>query len=125
MNLLEFVSDHYASLNVQHFMNGFVFIKLPLIKRLKLREMFSVKALVGGLRQQNQPDKVASVYRFPVGEQGRSISYTLGKEPYIEGSVGIANIIKLLRVDLVKRFTYLNHPNVSQWRVRALFKFDF
>jgi hypothetical protein len=53
------------------------------------------------------------------------ISYTLSREPYIEGSVGIANIFKLLRVDLVKRFTYLDNPNVSEWGIRARFRLDF
>ncbi|MGA0556025.1 DUF5686 family protein [Larkinella sp. VNQ87] len=125
MNFLEFVSDHYASINVQYYMNGFLFNKLPLLKHLKLREVFSFKALAGGLRDENHPDKATGVYRFPVDNQGNSISYTLGKQPYIEGSVGIANIFKLLRVDLVKRFTYLNQPNVSEWGIRGRFKFDF
>ncbi|GAB3274152.1 DUF5686 and carboxypeptidase-like regulatory domain-containing protein [Larkinella harenae] len=125
MNFLEFVSDHYASVNVQYYLNGFLFNKIPLLKQLKLREVFSFKALAGGLRDENHPDKATDVYRFPVDEQGRSISYTLGRQPYIEGSVGIANIFKLLRVDLVKRFTYLDHPGVSEWGIRARFKFDF
>ncbi|QRR03890.1 DUF5686 and carboxypeptidase-like regulatory domain-containing protein [Dyadobacter sandarakinus] len=125
MNFLEFVSDHYASLDVQYYMNGFLFNKIPLLKRLKLREVFSFKGLMGGLRDENNPASNPSLYRFPVDEQGRLISYTLSREPYIEGSVGVANIFKLLRVDLVKRFTYLNNPNVSEWGVRARFKLDF
>ena len=43
----------------------------------------------------------------------------------MEASVGVANIFKLIRVDLVKRLSYLDHPNVSQWGIRARFKFDF
>ncbi|MFD1140092.1 DUF5686 family protein [Larkinella insperata] len=125
MNFLEFVSDHYASVNLQYYLNGFLFNKVPLLKHLKLREVVSFKALTGGLRAENDPAKVSDVYRFPIDEQGRSISYTLNKTPYIEGSVGIANIFKLLRVDLVKRFTYLNHPGVSEWGIRGRFKFDF
>jgi hypothetical protein len=92
---------------------------------LKLREVFSFKAVMGGLRNENNPASGASVYKFPVDEQGRSISYTLAKEPYMEGSIGVANIFKLLRIDLVKRFNYLDHPNVSEWGVRARFRLDF
>jgi hypothetical protein len=87
MNFLEFVSDHYASLDVQYYMNGFLFNKIPLLKKLKLREVFSFKAVMGGLRNENNPASGASVYKFPVDEQGRSISYTLAKEPYMEVSV--------------------------------------
>jgi len=125
MNFLEFVSDHYASIDVQYYLNGFLFNKIPLLKRLKLREVLSVKALVGGLRNENNPDNHASVFRFPVDSEGRSISYTLGTQPYLEGSVGIANIFKLVRVDLVRRFTYLNNPNTVQWGIRTRFRLDF
>ncbi|MCF0063606.1 DUF5686 and carboxypeptidase regulatory-like domain-containing protein [Dyadobacter chenwenxiniae] len=125
MNFLEFVSDHYASLDVQYYMNGFLFNKIPLLKKLKLREVFSFKGLMGGLRDENNPMNSPGLFRFPVDENGKPISYTLSREPYIEGSVGIANIFKLLRVDLVKRFTYLDNPNVSEWGIRARFRLDF
>jgi hypothetical protein len=49
----------------------------------------------------------------------------LDKKPYIEGSVGITNIFKLIRVDLVKRFNYLENPYVASLGIRARFKFDF
>ena len=125
MNFLEFVSDHYASLNVEYYLNGFIFNKIPLLKRLKLREVFSFRGLVGDVRDENNPTKNPSLYRFPTNEDGTLATYTLRKEPYIEGSVGIANIFKLLRVDLVKRLNYLDHPNVSEWGIRARVKFDF
>lgn len=125
MNFLEFVSDHYASVDVQYYMNGFLLNKIPLIKKLKLREVFSFKAVVGGLRDENNPSKGAHVYAFPIDEDGLPVTYTFNKEPYMEASVGIANIFKLLRVDLVKRFNYLDNPNVSEWGVRARFKLDF
>ncbi|MCF2487208.1 DUF5686 and carboxypeptidase-like regulatory domain-containing protein [Dyadobacter sp. CY347] len=125
MNFLEFVSDHYASLDVQYYMNGFLFNKIPLLKKLKLREVFSFKGLMGGLRDENNPANNPGLFRFPVDENGKPISYTLSREPYIEGSVGVANIFKLLRVDLVKRFTYLDNPNVSEWGIRARFRLDF
>ncbi|WP_221393223.1 DUF5686 and carboxypeptidase-like regulatory domain-containing protein [Dyadobacter sp. NIV53] len=125
MNFLEFASDHYASVDVQYYLNGFVFNKLPLIKKLKLREVLSFKAVRGGLRDENNPNKGASVFKFPVDELGQSVTYTLGKEPYMEGSIGIANIFKILRVDYVKRFNYLNNPNISKWGIRARFRLDF
>ncbi|MCL4638888.1 MULTISPECIES: DUF5686 and carboxypeptidase-like regulatory domain-containing protein [Olivibacter] len=125
MNFLEFVSDHYAAVNVQYYLNGFIFNKIPLLKRLKWREVVSFKGLWGGLRNENNPNYNNSVYKFSMDENGLPITYTLGSKPYIEGSVGIANIFKLVRVDLIRRFTYLENPNVSEWGIRARVKFDF
>ena len=125
MNFLEFVSDHYASINIDHNFNGFFFNKIPLLKKLKLREVVSFKALYGGLRDENNPALTSSLYRLPDYEDGSKRTYALGNDPYMEGSVGVGNIFKLLRVDLVKRFNYLNHPEVSEWGIRARVKFDF
>ncbi|RFZ90756.1 carboxypeptidase-like regulatory domain-containing protein [Mucilaginibacter conchicola] len=126
MNFQEFVSDHYASIFVDHNFNGFFFNKVPLLKKLKLREIIDVKALWGGIRSENNPANDPSLLRFPtnIGEGGVG-TYTLGSTPYVEGSVGVGNIFKLLRVDLVKRFTYLDNPGAPEWGIRFFVKFDF
>jgi hypothetical protein len=125
MNFMEFVSDHYASFNIDHNFNGFFFNKVPLLKKLKLREIASFKFLYGGLRAENNPDYDKSLLQFPINGQGEQTTYSLSKEPYMEGSLGIGNIFKLLRVDVVKRFNYLDHPVVSPYGIRAMVKFDF
>jgi len=126
MNFMEFVSDHYAGLNVDHYFNGFFFNKIPLIKKLKLREVVTAKVLCGGVRNENNPAINTSQIKFPQDtETGLSTTYTLGRTPYVEISAGITNIFKFVRVDLVKRLTYLNHPDVPEWGIRTRFKFDF
>jgi len=126
MNFMEFVSDRYASLNVDHYFNGFLFNKVPLLKKLKLREVITGKVLYGGVREENDPKKNSSTLKFPDDNSTLlPTTYTLTNTPYAEVSVGVANIFKLFRVDLVKRLTYLNNPDVSQWGVRTRVKFDF
>ena len=125
MNFLEFVSDHYASVSIDHSFNGFFFNKIPLFKKLKWREAVSVKALYGGLRSENDPKQHPGLYQFPVDGLGVPYTYTLTKTPYIEASVGVANVLKFFRVDLVKRLNYLDNPNVSQWGIRTRATFDF
>ncbi|MFD0793797.1 DUF5686 family protein [Mucilaginibacter litoreus] len=126
MNFQEFVSDHYASIFIDHNFNGYLFNKVPLLKKLKLREIIDVKALWGGVREENNPANDPSLLRFPTNMGAGGVgTYTLGSTPYVEGSVGVGNIFKLLRVDLVKRFTYLDHPGAPEWGIRFFVKFDF
>ncbi|MES2328071.1 MAG: DUF5686 family protein [Bacteroidota bacterium] len=124
MNFQEFVSDHFAAVSIDHHFNGLFFNRIPLLKKLKLREVFSVKMLWGGVRNENKPSLDPSLIKYPTFE-GVPTTFSLERKPYIEGSVGIANIFKLLRVDLVQRFNYLDNPYVARIGVRARFKFDF
>lgn len=125
MNFLEFVSDHYAAINIDQNFNGFFFNKIPLLRELKLREVMSFKALYGGLRDENNPEKNPEAMQFVRNRDGLPITHALDNGPYMEGSVGVGNIFKVLRVDAVKRFSYLGDPNVSSWGIRARVKFDF
>jgi len=125
MNFLEFASDQYASLMVDHCFNGFIFNKIPLIRQTKFREYASLKVLYGGLRRENNPATNSELLAFPVDATNQAITYTLGSKPYVEGGVGIGNIFRFFRVDVVKRFTYLKHYNISDLGIRAQYKFDF
>lgn len=125
MNFLEFVSDKYVSVNFDHYFNGFIFNKIPLFKRLKWREVATFKLLYGSIRPENDPEKNHQAFVFPVNADGITTTHSLQREPYMEASVGVANIFKLIRVDLVKRLSYLDNPGVSKWGLRARFKFDF
>ncbi len=124
MNFLEFVSDKYISLNVDHSFNGFILNKIPLIKKLKFREIITFKVLYGGLDKNNNPDYHADLFKFPVSIDEVPLTYTLGKKPYIEASVGLSNILRIFRVDLIKRFTYLDNPDVSGLGFRVQFRLD-
>jgi hypothetical protein len=124
MNFLEFVSDQYASVNIDHCFNGFIFNKIPLLKKLKLREIVTLKVLYGSISKGNNPSVQSGVYKFPADALGIPLTYTLQKRPYIEASIGISNILKIFRVDLIKRFTYTGNPNISDTGIRIQFRFD-
>jgi hypothetical protein len=125
MNFMEFVSDHYVSVSTDYYFNGFIFNKLPLIKKLKLREVAGFKLLYGGVRKENNPAYNKNTFLFPTDEDGRTTTFSLDNKPYLEANVGIGNIFKVLRVDLVKRLTYLENPNAPNWGIRTRVKFDF
>ena len=124
MNYGEFVSDHFAGVNIDHFFNGFFFNKVPLLKKLRLREVIAAKVLYGGVRDENNPALNPAQMKFPL-TNGVNTTYVLGNQPYVEASVGIYNIFSIFRLDLVKRFTYLNHYDVSGLGLRISSNFSF
>lgn len=126
MNFMEFVSDRHAAVNVSHYFGGFFFNRVPLLRKLKLREVVTCKALWGGLDTQNTPSASNGLLLLPTDDAlGRPITYALGRQPYVEASVGIMNLFKFLRVDYVRRFTYLDHPGVARGGVRAKIQVEF
>ncbi len=125
MNFLEFVSDKYVTYFGEYHFNGFLFNQIPLLKHLKFRTVVSFKVLFGGLDNNNNPNITPGLMPFPTDLNGNPTTFVLNKGPYMEASVGIENIFHLFRVDLVKRLSYLNNPDVRQYGVRLGFKVDF
>lgn len=106
MNPMEFVNDSYASLDFNYFLNGAIFNYIPLVKKLKWREVVTFRGLWGHLSHRNDPTLNPELFRFPDPMQITSMS----SRPYMEISAGIENIFKVLRVDYVWRLSYLDVP---------------
>lgn len=120
MNALEFINDEYASWDITYYMNGNLLNRLPLIKKLRWREVFCFRGLLGNLTDKNNPAKDGSgLFRFP------DCTYTMGKTPYMEASVGIENILKFLRIDYVWRLSYRNHQGIQKSGVRMTMALSF
>ena len=56
----------------------------------------------------------------------RTSSYVMDpKKPYVEISVGIHNIFKLLHVEYVRRLNYNNLPTANKWGIRFMIRTVF
>ena len=121
INNMEFLNDRYASLALSYDMNGKLFNRIPLLKKLKWREMFRVRGLWGTLTDKNNPYKShdSDLFLFPM-RGGSPTSYVMGKTPYVEASVGIYNIFKLLHIEYVRRLTYTDIPGVKKDGIRFM-----
>jgi hypothetical protein len=119
MSAMEFVTDQYASFNATYYMKGLILNRIPLVKWLRLREVVSFNMIYGGLTKKNNPTYSPDLFLFPDGTQ------TFGKAPYMEASVGLENIFKILRVDYYRRINYLNHPNIKKNGIRIALRFSF
>ncbi|MEC3880626.1 DUF5686 and carboxypeptidase-like regulatory domain-containing protein [Parapedobacter sp. 10938] len=125
MNDLEFVSDQYLKLHVEYRPHGFILNKIPLLKRLKIREVASFKLLYGGVRPENRPENNPAVFLFPTDGDGNRTTFALSRTPYMEGAVGVENILNVLRIEYVRRLSYLNHPDINKGGFRFSVKVDF
>jgi len=114
MNYYEFVSDQYASLFLVHHFEGFFLDKVPLMRKLKWREVISLRGVYGSLSKAKKellvnPDEISS----------------LSAKPYVEMGFGVENIFKFLRFDFLYRTTYRDYPDISKFGVRMSLQITF
>lgn len=121
MNPMEFANDHYASVDFTYFGNGVLFNRIPLLKKLKIREAVTFKGLMGGLTDHNNPEINDNLFLFPIDSHCR----IMGRRPYMEIGAGIDNILTVLRVDYVWRLTYRDTPGCDKSGVRVSLHFSF
>ena len=125
INNMEFLNDRYASVDLAWDMNGKIFNRIPLLKKLKWREYIGFKGLWGSLTDKNNPFLFqnmgdATLMYFPEG------SHVMNpKRPYMELIVGVHNIFKLFHVQYVRRLNYNELPTVHKQGVRLMMRMSF
>jgi hypothetical protein len=113
MNFFEFVSDQSVSGSITWHLDGFFLNKIPLFRKLKWREVVSAKGVIGSFSDANE-----NALLLPEN------TYTL-REPFGEAAFGIENIFKFLRLDMLYRLSYLDHPDIFKLGVRAKIDITF
>ncbi len=121
LNPMEFAMDQFASIDLSYFGNGILFNRIPLIKKLRLREVITFKGFIGHLSKHNNPEHNENLYQFPSDANIGLLTST----PYMEASVGIDNIASILRLDYVWRLTYRNRPYIDKSGLRISLHFSF
>lgn len=123
INNMEFMNDKFASLEISWDLNGKIFNRIPLIKKLKWREYIGVNTMWGSLSDKNNPYLNPDDNLLFAVPKGCYIMDT--KKPYVEAVVGIHNIFKILHVEYVRRLTYNELPTSPKWGMRFMFRATF
>ena len=115
LNFYEFVTDTYASVHLEHNFNGRIFSRIPLLRKLNLRELVGIRGVYGELSQENL------LLSAPSGEN----LIAPDSEPYWEYSFGVGNIFKVFRIDFHFRGNYFDNPDARTFGVTGAFGFYF
>lgn len=110
LNYMEYVHDKYLHGYFEYHLNGFVFNRLPLLKRIGLREVLSAKAMIGSLSDKNQ-----QIVEFP-------LSISKMSNPYVELGAGVENIFRLFRIEAVWRVNNKSILGAPTFGLRAKFE---
>ncbi len=113
LNYFEFISDKYVGGYVEQHFGGLFFDRIPYVKKLKWRIVSSGRITYGSISSRNTKEMLLPTF-----------TKTFGKTPYGEATIGIENIFKLVRIDVVYRLSHLD-PNVSPFGIRARMTFNF
>ncbi len=125
VNNMEFMNDRFASMMLTWDLNGKIFNRLPLIKKLNLREIIGVRMLWGELSDKNNPylEENRGSNRLMYFPEGTYIMDP--NRPYVELVLGVHNIFKFFHVEYVRRLSYNDLPTSPKWGMRYVIAFSF
>lgn len=115
LDFYEFVTDTYATLHLEHNFNGRFFSRIPVLRKLNLREIVGIRGAWGQLSDENIALSAPS--NIPLIAPNDQI--------YWEYSFGIGNIFKILRIDFNFRGNYLDNPDARRFGITGTFGFNF
>ena len=125
INNMEFPTDRFLSGQVNWDLNGKILNRIPLLRKLKWREWIGFRVLWGELSDKNNPYKEHNVGNpilmyFPEG------CYVIDpKRPYMELSLGLHNIFKIIHVEYIRRLNYNELPTAQKHGVRFMVRATF
>ena len=110
MNFGEFFSDRFASLQYRQHFEGFIFNRIPLMRKLNWRLTGLANIIVGEAAEENI--SISYPLPFPEGNSNLVIN-----RPYIELGYGVENIFRFLRIDFVHRLSYWENDRARKFGI--------
>lgn len=113
VNFLEFISDRYVVGFAENKWEGLLFDRIPLVKKSKIRLVTTERIMLGSLSSKQNQALIIPSFVQP-----------FNGVPYVEFGIGIENIFKVLRIDLLYRATH-QIPGTSPFGIKARYSLNF
>ncbi|TRO64121.1 carboxypeptidase-like regulatory domain-containing protein [Christiangramia sabulilitoris] len=114
LDFYEFVTDSYSAIHIGHNFNGRIFSRIPLLRELDLRELIGFRAVYGDISEESKK----------IDASGLPLTAP-DSDPFYEYSVGIGNILKVMRFDVHFRGNYFQNPDARSMAFTIDFGFHF
>ena len=118
MNFFEFISDRYVTALLENHWDGLFFDRIPLIRKLKLRLVTTLKMAYGTINLRHEQEMLLPDF-----------TKRFGDTPYAEVAMGVENILKVGRVDVFWRLTHhepgVKANHISNFGIRARYAINF
>ena len=118
INNMEFLNDRYASLQLTWEMGGKILNRIPLLRKMKMREIIEFKTLWGTLSDKNNPFLAENLGSSKLMVFPENSFVMDGHKPYMEWAIGVQNILSLIQIEYVHRINYLDLPTASKHGIR-------
>lgn len=115
MRRFEYITDSYAGFNLEHNIGSGIFRYTKLTRKMKLRQFWEVKGVVGTLSDANKQLNFVGDHPFS----------SLNGKMYMEVGTGIDNIFKFFRIDFIWRVLPTPLPKNANERFGVFFGFRF
>ena len=121
---MEFVADRSLQFFGQWDLSGKILNRIPLVRKLKWRELIGANIFWGALSEKN------NLFHFPgrwneagvFTPQSHPIDYS---RPYVELYFGVYNVFKFFHIQYVRRLSYLDNPKTKKQGIRVGFEMRF
>jgi hypothetical protein len=114
MDRFQYLTDQYAGFSVQHHIGSGIFRYTKLTRKLKLRQFWEAKGIVGDLSDAN----------YNLNFNSGSTFQTLNNKMYLEVGTGVENILKFFSVDFIWRVLPASVPEEHPQHFGVFFGFN-
>jgi len=116
-----FAADRFAYVGLDHHFDGAILQLVPFLRKMRLRAVANFRAMIGDMSDDNRLANQFNLFENTTENDAVRIRVP-NREPFMEASVGVENILRFFRFDAIWRLNY-NEITGNRFGIRASISF--